>query len=143
MVKKTTELNKRFRKNLVQLIIGSVMLFFVFWYLNNKDSEKRAFFGGFEIIWQKANIAYLSIVDPTRGTILSQKYEIEKSIKEMELMIQSCNKDSKSIVQLETLKYELMSSKLEDFANTISEYKSKISNLYEAITLECQKTSVN
>lgn len=136
---KNIDIWSRFKKNIIQTIIGLILLFFVFNYLQNKDSEKRAFFGWFEIIGQKAYLTYLTFVDPTRAKILSTQYDIEKSFKEMELMLQSCNPKSELNKTLEDIKNSTQAMSVETFSQNVSSISEKRSSLYEAITLECQK----
>jgi hypothetical protein len=70
------EIKKRFFGNCIKFIIGIILLFFSYSYVVSHPAEEIAFFSGFKVIFQNAEIFFQNIFGKN-GDLLKQKYSLE------------------------------------------------------------------
>lgn len=70
------------KRNLVKLIIGLILLWFSFFYIQNHPAEKSSIFSGFQVLWQRA-VVYVHKVTNTNSEAFQKKYDYEKTYDEL------------------------------------------------------------
>ena len=70
------EIKKRFVANVIKFVIGVILLVFSYCYVNSHPAEEIAFFSGFRVIYQNAEIFFQNIFG-NNGELLKQKYSLE------------------------------------------------------------------
>jgi len=74
---------KRFVKNnLIKFLIGLVLLWFSYSYIQAHPAEKASIFSGFEVLWQRA-VVYVHKVTNTNSEAFQKKYDYEKTYQEL------------------------------------------------------------
>lgn len=76
------------RKNLVKLIIGLILLWFSFSYIQRHPAEKASIFSGFQVLRQRV-VVYVHKVTNTNSEAFQKKYDYEKTYQELINMAES------------------------------------------------------
>jgi hypothetical protein len=70
------EVKRRFKANVVKFVIGTGLLVVCYCYVHAHPAEEIAFFSGFKVIFQNAEIFFQNIFGEN-GNLLKQKYALE------------------------------------------------------------------
>ena len=70
------EIKRRFVANVIKFIIGMILLIFSYCYVNSHPAEEIAFFSGFKVIFQNAEIFFQNLLG-NNGDLLKKKYSLE------------------------------------------------------------------
>jgi hypothetical protein len=73
---------KRFKKNILQLIIWIIFLFFWFVYMDKNPAEKVSIISWVKIIFQRFDVIYHNLFF-NNWALLSEKYDLQKSFSEL------------------------------------------------------------
>ena len=121
------------RKNLIKLVIGLILLWFSFSYIQKHPAEKASIFSGFQVLRQKV-VVYVHKVTNTNSEAFQKKYDYEKTYQELVSMAK--NKeciDSAVLTELNetylSLKKEgikTLEENLPGYARKANEYKHMI-----------------
>lgn len=76
---------KKIWMNLIEFVVGVVLLIFCLNYLSNHPAEKSSIITGIEVVMQKAKILF-SQRTTGQGEALQRKFELERSFKELLFM---------------------------------------------------------
>lgn len=76
------ERKKKFPMNVVEFIVGVVLLFFCFSYLSTHPAEKSSIVSGIDVIMQKVHIL-ISRFTSGKNQVLENKYALAKSFNEV------------------------------------------------------------
>ncbi len=79
---KFEEKKKRLRMNIIEFIIGLILLSFAFNYLKNHPAERTSMFAWIEVLFQRAEI-FISNITGDNWTTLKEKHQLEKYYKEL------------------------------------------------------------
>ena len=74
---KFEEKKKRLRMNIIEFIIGLILLSFAFNYLKNHPAERTSMFAWIEVLFQRAEI-FISNITWDNWTALKEKHQLEK-----------------------------------------------------------------
>lgn len=70
------------KRNLIKFIIGLILLWFSFSYIQNHPAEKASIFSGFQVLWQRA-VVYVHKITNTNSEAFQKKYDYEKTYTEL------------------------------------------------------------
>lgn len=129
---------KQLRKNIIMFIIGIILLSISGIYLHHNDAEKVAIFSGFEVMWQKATIAFENVVGDN-GKLLKRKYDMQKYFREL-IKIANHN-DCLTEETLEDLNksYEILNNlKTSELAKTLPSYEKLLYELNNVVNQKCE-----
>ncbi len=70
------------RKNLIKLIIGLILLWFSFSYIQSHPAEKASIFSWFQVLWQRV-VVYVHKVTNTNSEAFQKKFDYEKTYQEL------------------------------------------------------------
>jgi len=132
------EERKLFKNNTIKLIIGLLLLWLSFNYLNNHPAEKVSVWSGFSVLWQKVEVWFHNVFTG-KWEVLSQKYEYEKYLKELVKMAE--NKKCLSVDIVKTLNDTYTEIKLDsvsEFQQKLIKYKRYLDSTNTIITNWCQ-----
>ena len=76
------EKKSRFRMNVLEFIVGCVLLVFAFNYMKNHEAERVSIFAGIEVLVQKAEV-FLWNVFGWGGDMIKEKHRLEGYYKEL------------------------------------------------------------
>lgn len=116
------EEKKELKANFVKLVIGVILLMTCMRYLQENPAEKIALYSGFELIVQKAEVAYFNL----RGkdwALLDQKYTLEKQYLDLiHLAEEKGCSDPQFLLDLNTTYKNLLSEGKENIDQYIARY---------------------
>ena len=69
-------MKKRLRNNLIELVIGLILLWMCYVYIQNHPAEKISFFSWYKVIYQQTEIFFQNLFGHN-GDLLKQKYSLE------------------------------------------------------------------
>ena len=123
------------RKNLIKFVIGLVLLWFSFSYIQSHPAEKASIFSGFQVLRQKV-VVYVHKVTNTNSEAYAKKFDYEKTYQELVSMAKTkaCS-DAAILTELNetylNLKKEWLKTldqNLPWYARKANEYKHMIEN---------------
>lgn len=123
------------RRNLIKLIIGLILLWFSFWYIQNHPAEKASIFSGFQVLWQRG-VIYVHKITNTNSEAFQKKYDYEKTYDE--LINMATNKEcvdpavlteiNETYLQLKKEWIRTLDENLPGYMRKANEYKNMIDN---------------
>ncbi len=116
---------KQLKKNLIKFVIGIILLWMSWSYIQKHPAEKVSVFSGFEVMFQKVDVL-LQNTFGTNGDLLERKYSMQKYYKELIKMAEN-NKclDTEIISELNELYHKLKHEKRETLESVLPEYTKK------------------
>ncbi len=136
----TDKLVKRKKKltiNLVEFLIGFVLLVFCFNYLSTHPAEKLSVFSSVDVLLQKAKVA-ISQRTHGQGNELKVKYSLERSYKEMLGIVEDAN--CLDVLQREEIRRmytSLQRISVDEFVQQEPLFVEFISKTYDKVQKEC------
>jgi len=127
---------KVLKNNIIKFIIGCILLWFSFYYIQWHPAEKVSIFSWFEVLRQRISVYFHSVTN-TNSDALKKKYDYEKTYEELIQMAKSSTCESASAIttQINETYFELKKEKLSGLDNYLpwynrkaSEYKNMIDN---------------
>jgi predicted negative regulator of RcsB-dependent stress response len=123
------------RKNLIKLIIGLILLWFSWSYIQNHPAEKSSIFSGFQVLWQRV-VVYVHKVTNTNSEAYAKKYEYEKTYDELKNMAQTkkCTDPNiltaidETYISLKNEWIKTLEENLPGYIRKANEYKNLIDN---------------
>lgn len=123
------------RRNLIKLIIGLILLWFSFWYIQNHPAEKASIFSGFQVLWQRG-VIYVHKITNTNSEAFQKKYDYEKTYDE--LINMATNKEcvdpavlteiNETYLQLKKEWIRTLDENLPGYMRKANQYKNMIDN---------------
>ncbi|MDR0282886.1 MAG: hypothetical protein LBI53_06480 [Candidatus Peribacteria bacterium] len=131
------EIKKKFFRNLIKLIIGSILLTISYGYIKSHPAEEISFFSGFKIIFQNAEILFQNIFG-NNGDILKQKYSLESYYQALiALSEEKPCVDSQLITDLHDTYEQLLAEPKNTLSHTLDEYIKKQFDFDRALRVDC------
>ncbi len=127
---------KIFRNNIIKCIIGIVLLFFSYGYIQSHPAEKASIFSGFEIMWQRVSV-YVHQIMKTSSEELKKKYDYEKTYDELIQMAESKTCVNPNVLtELQETYLKLKKEPIGNLAISLPGYRRKASE-YKAMIDNC------
>jgi len=70
------------RRNIIKFVIGLILLWFSFSYIQSHPAEKASIFSGFQVLWQRA-VVYVHKITNTNSEAFQRKFDYEKTYGEL------------------------------------------------------------
>ena len=123
------------KKNLVKFIIGLILLWFSFSYIQNHPAEKASIFSGFQVLWQRM-VVYVHKVTNTDSEAFQKKYDYEKTYDELISMAEAkkCSDSAilteihETYLSLQKEGIKTLDENLPGYMRKANEYKNMIDN---------------
>ncbi len=123
------------KRNLIKLIIGLILLWFSFSYIQNHPAEKSSIFSGFQVLRQKV-VVYVHKVTNTDSQAYQKKYDYEKTYDELINMVKTKKCTDPAILTEINETYlglqkewgKTLDENLPGYIRKASEYKNMIDN---------------
>ena len=132
-IDRLAEKKSKLKVNIIEFIVGLILLIFCWQYLQTHPVEKVSLFSGFEVIVQKVKI-WVS----ADGEALKKKYELERNYKEViSLAVGSKCLNERETEELQIRFDQLQSLNVQDFVDDESIYRSYIGLTYTKVKREC------
>jgi len=127
-----------FKNNLIKFIVGLVLLFFCYLYIQRYPAEKIAIFSGFDVMVQRVEILFNKYVNNNSGA-LKTKFDYEKAYEEL-LRIAEANgcKDPQIPVLLKDTLTALQNESMKSLPDTLPWYIRKANELKTRVSKECK-----
>lgn len=128
-----------FKNNLIKFIVGLVLLFFCFLYIQKYPAEKIAIFSGFDVMVQRVEILFNKFVN-NNSDALKTKFDYEKAYEEL-LRIAEANwcSDKQIAKELQDTLTALQNEPMKTLPDTLPWYIRKANELKTKVSNECRK----
>lgn len=129
----------RFIKNCIQFVIGLILLFFAYQYLNQHPAEKASMVSWIKIIGQKIQVIFMNLWNK-QWAIYDEKYSMERSFAEIVTLAKESPCASWSDLKDATNKYEQLKwLNIDQFKTQRSEFFNFASDYYAKLKTNCTK----
>lgn len=125
--------------NVIEFLIGGILLVFCWFYLQTHPAEKVSLFSGVEVMWQKVQI-WFSQMPAEDATLLEQKHSLEKTMQEIVLL-----SNENSCVDVQTKQNiadsfsRLQAMDLETYKKQHRAFNTVVSLYYTKVKSDCEK----
>ena len=136
------EIKKRFIGNVIKFVIGTVLLICSYSYVNSHPAEEIAFFSGFKVIFQNAEIFFQNLFGKN-GELLKQKYSLENYYQVLvSLSEEKPCVDSQLIQDLHDTYDRLLAEPKNTLSYTLDGYIQKQFEFDKALRVNCDTLAV-
>lgn len=134
-----SEMKRIFKNNLIKLIIGAVLLFFCFLYIQKYPAEKIAILSGFDVMVQRVEIIFNKFWKGNSES-LKTKFDYEKAYEEL-IRIAEANwcKDDSIIKELHDTLNSLQKEPTKTLSDMLPWYIRKATELKTTVSQQCKK----
>ena len=128
---------KRFLWNLLQLLVGTVLLIVAYFHLQRSTAEKMSISSWVDVISQKVQLRFHSLFNKDGNTYL-EKINMEKNYHEVLNVVQNSScKDKVDGASLSKMNEQLKNDTVEEYAKKSAEYNKFLVDFYTNITKVC------
>lgn len=133
------EMKQIFKNNVIKFLIGIVLLFFCYLYIQKYPAEKIAIFSGFDVMVQRVEILFNKFVN-NNSEALKTKFDYEKAYEELLRIAEAngCNK-ADLIQELKDTLAALQNEPMKTLPDTLPWYIRKANELKTRVSQECKK----
>lgn len=125
--------------NIIEFLIGIILLTFCWFYLQTHPAEKVSLFSGVEVMWQKVQM-WFSHMSEEDATSLQQKDKLEKTMQEIVLLSkENTCVDEKTKQTISDSFAKLQAMDLETYKKQQRAYNSVVSLYYTKVKSDCAK----
>ncbi len=134
------EMKQIFKNNVIKFIIGLVLLFFCYLYIQKYPAEKIAIFSGFDVMVQRVEILFNKFVSNDNSDALKTKFDYEKAYEEL-LRIAQANwcSDQTIIQQLQDTLTALQNEPMKTLSDVLPGYIRRANELKTKVSQQCKK----
>ena len=131
------EIKQKFFRNLIKLIIGTILLTISYGYIKSHPAEEISFFSGFKIIFQNAEIFFQNIFG-NNGDLLKQKYSLEAYYQALiALSEEKPCVDPQLLIDLHDTYEKLLVEPKNTLSHTLDDYIRKQFDFDRALRVDC------
>ncbi|MDR2190262.1 MAG: hypothetical protein LBP53_03590 [Candidatus Peribacteria bacterium] len=133
------DIKKRFVANSIKCIIGIILLFMSYSYIQSHPAEKISFFSGFKVIYQNVEIFFQNVFG-NNGDLLKQKYALESYFQVLIALSEekSCI-DAKIVQDLHHTYEQLVEEPKNTLSYSLGKYVQKQYDFDKALKVDCEK----
>ena len=136
------ELRKSFIANVIKFVIGTILLVFSYCYVHSHPAEEIAFFSGFKVIFQNAEIFFQNMFGKN-GDLLKQKYSLESYYQVLiSLSEEKPCVEPQLIQELHATYDRLLAEPKHTLSYTLDEYIQKQFDFDKALRVNCDTLAV-
>lgn len=129
--------HKRLGRNIVQLIVGTILLFTAYLHLQGNTAEKMSISSGLQVLSQKVQLRMHNLFQ-NDGAIYEDKLSMEKNYAEVINVVQNSSCKEKVDLPLLTQKYaDLQNESVSDYTIHQESYRQFIVDFYRQVSEEC------
>lgn len=134
------EMKQIFKNNVIKFLIGIVLLFFCYLYIQKYPAEKIAIFSWFDVMVQRVEIFFNKFINNDNSESLKTKFDYEKAYEEL-LRIAEANgcKDAQLIQELKDTLEALQNESMRSITDVLPWYIRKANELKTRVAKECMK----
>lgn len=130
---------KRLGWNIVQLLVGTVLLLAAYVHLQKNNAEKMSISSGVEVLSQKVVLWFHNIFNHN-GSQYEDQLAMQKNYAEVINVVQNSSCKEKVDVALLTGKYaDLQNDSVEDYVKKSADYNKFLVDFYRKISEVCEK----
>lgn len=134
-----SEKKKKFPMNVIEFVVGVVLLFFCFSYLANHPAEKSSIVSGLDVIVQKVRIL-ISRYTSGKADILERKFAQEKSFHEVVMLAEDGKcLSAADIKRLQDYEGAVNSMGADDFEKNEYTYQTLLQWYYTKVRQHCDQ----
>lgn len=131
------ELKSKLLVNVVEFLVGVILLIFCFTYLQSHPAEKTSLFSGVEVIVHNIEVFFSDLVG-WRGEEIEEKYKLEQTFEEMIALARSGEcLTTTELEQIERASGSIQSMTLDEFLKKERSVRTTASLFYTKIKNGC------